>query len=109
MARFKFNQWLVIFLEAFDNYIFEWDSGNSFKSEEKHGISIEQIESCFYDNQILALGVQVEPQVTEERYGVLAKDLSGKILFICFTVREEKIRPISARLAKRKEREIYEA
>ena len=53
MAKFHFIQWLISFLEASDFFIFDWDSGNSMKSEEKHGVTIEQIESCFLDEKIL--------------------------------------------------------
>lgn len=109
MAKFQFIQWLITFLEDFENFIFEWDSGNSMKSEKKHGITTERIESCFFDIKILPLGVQTEPKTTEERYGVIAKDVEGKVLFICFTIRQKKIRPISARLANKRKRAIYEA
>lgn len=109
MAKFVYIQWLVNFFESYDLFIFDWDSGNSNKSQLKHGVDIEQIESCFLDDKIMVLGLQVEPKQTEERYGIIAKDASGKILFVCFTIRTGKIRPISGRLANKKEREIYEA
>jgi len=109
MAKFVYIQWLVNFFESFDQFIFEWDSGNSIKSELKHNIGIELIESCFLDNKIMALGIQVQPKHVEERYGIIAKASDGKILFVCFTIRTGKIRPISGRIASKKEREIYEA
>ena len=108
MAKFEYIEWLVSFLEAFDIFFFDWDKGNFHKSEDKHGVSVEQIESCFLDDRILPLGVQFEPSVNEERYGVLAKDHDGKILFVCFTIRKGKIRPVSGRLANKKERKLYE-
>jgi uncharacterized protein len=88
-------------------FLFEWDDGNSSKSEDKHGISIEMIEEAFMDSSLLALGEQYEPVVNEGRYGVVAKS-DELILFICFTIREGKIRPISARPANKNERGIYE-
>lgn len=109
VAKFKYIQWLISFLEAFDIFVFQWDAGNSLKSEDKHGVTIEQIESCFLDEKILPLGIQVEPKVKEERYGIIARDYEGTILFVSFTIRDGKIRPVSGRVANKKERIIYEA
>jgi uncharacterized DUF497 family protein len=108
MAKFKYIKWLVSFLEAYEIFIFDWDKGNSTKSDNKHGVTTEQIESCFLDDRILPLGVQYEPIVPEERYGILAKDYNGMVLFVCFTIRDGKVRPVSCRLANKKERILYE-
>ena len=108
MAKFKYIEWLVSFLESSDFFIFQWDDGNKTKSEMKHNVGIDQVESALLDAQILPLGLQYEPTVSEERYAVLGKDYSGNILFICFTIRQGHIRPISARVANKKERSIYE-
>ncbi len=108
MAKFAFVEWLVSFLESVELFKFEWDEGNSLKNNIKHGIAIEQIEACFYDEEIIPLGIQIEPSVEEERYGIIAKDFEGIILFISFTIREDKIRPVSARVANKKERHRYD-
>lgn len=109
MAKFEFFEWLFGFFESSEDFLFEWDDGNSYKSQIKHKVETTQIESCFYDERILILGIQIEPKHLEPRYGIIAKDIEGKILFVCFTIRKGKIRPISGRLASRVEREIYEA
>lgn len=109
MAKFKYIQWLVSFLEAFDIFVFDWDAGNSIKSEKKHGVTIQQIESCFLDERILPLGLQVEPEVKEDRYGIIARDYDGKILFVCFAIRDGRIRPVSGRIANKHEGQQYEA
>ena len=44
----------------------------------------------------------------EPRYYVLGHTIAGRRLFIAFTVREDKIRVISARDMSKKERKIYE-
>ena len=108
MTKFKYIQWLVLLFESCDIFLFDWNYGNSEKSEEKHGIKIEQIESCFLDEKILSLGIQIEPEIKEDRYAIIAKSYDSKILFVCFTLRDGKIRPISARAANKKERLIYE-
>lgn len=109
MAKFKFIYWLLEFLLSNEDFIFEWDEGNSTKNEEKHGVTLEMIESAFKDSSLLALGEQYQPIVDEARYGFIAKCATGEILFICFTIRSGKVRPISARLASISERNIYDS
>lgn len=108
MAKIEYIDWLIGYFQSVVIFVFEWDSGNSKKSFVKHGITIEQIESCFYDDDILALGRQLMPRCAENRFGIIARDCSENILFVCFTIRSGKIRPISARVANKDEREIYE-
>lgn len=107
LAQFVFVQWLVEFLSR-DFFFFEWDEGNKYKSERKHGVLLIEVEEAFYDEDLLELGIQILPEVTEERFGILAKTFEGKILFICFTVRNSFVRVISARKANNRERELYE-
>ncbi len=90
-----------------DFFDFEWDDGNSKKSVDKHGVDHFQVESSFLDNEIVALGVQYQPLVKEDRYGIIAKDFEGNVLFTCFTLRAKKIRVISSRLASQKEKDLY--
>ena len=105
LAKFIPDFWLLEFLKR--SHHLEWDFWNTNKIFQKHGITEDQVESCFADITIVPLGLQTEPLSNEKRYGVLAKDRSGKILFISFTVRNEKIRPISCRVANQKERFMY--
>ena len=107
MAKFKFIDWLVEFflLKKFD---FEWDKGNEAKSEEKHGLTIIECEEVFPDEALLPLGLQVSPEVSESRYGIIGITAEGKILFISFTFRNSRVRVISARDANKKERGLYE-
>jgi len=46
---------------------------------------------------------------TEARYYALGRALSGRLLFVAFTVRRQRIRVISARDMSRKEREVYKS
>ena len=43
----------------------------------------------------------------EQRYNALSATFAGKMLFIVFMIRNEKIRVISARPMNKKEREVY--
>lgn len=108
MAKFRFVPWLFDYINSRPSLIFEWDDANSSKSAIKHGVYNEITESVFSDINLLALGVQFQPPTAELRYGIIGKASSGEILFICFTFRGNKIRPISSRFANDKERKLYE-
>jgi uncharacterized DUF497 family protein len=107
MAKFLYVEWLLDFLLSQTDFIFEWDDGNSSKSLEKHGVDNDLVESIFSDSNLLALGEQFQPPVSEARYGVLGRAIKGELLFVCFTIREGRIRPISSRIANQKERGLY--
>ncbi len=113
MAKFEYNEMILLWFLMQSEFYFEWDNGNSEKSKSKHGITCEEIESVFRLNpkQIRVLGHQVSPvyESTEERYGLFGKTETGKSLFICVTLREDKtkIRVISAREVNKKEQIFY--
>jgi hypothetical protein len=86
---------------------FEWDEGNIKKNWERHRVSHIECEEIFFNRPIIVK--KDEPHSTSEnRYFVLGKTDAGRLLFIVFTLRGNKIRIISARDMNRKEREIYE-
>jgi uncharacterized protein len=87
---------------------FEWDVGNRYKSAAKHGIATDEVERVFRLGLALPLGVQVSPPASEQRLGIVGPTLSGRLLQIAFTLREGRVRVISARPAHRKERNQYE-
>jgi len=108
MAKFQYIGWLIEYLFSQVAFIFDWDDGNSSKIFEKHGIENKTVESAFYDLRLLVLGKQYQPTTNEDRYGIIGKAENGDILFICFTFRGNKVRPISSRFASSKERSLYE-
>jgi len=86
---------------------FEWDEGNIKKNWERHRVSHIECEEIFFNRPIIVKND--EPHSTgEDRYFVLGKTDAGRLLFIVFTLRGNKIRIISARDINRKERKIYE-
>ena len=86
---------------------FEWDEGNIKKNWERHRVSHIECEEVFFNRPIIVKND--EPHSTgEDRYFVLGKTDAGRLLFIVFTLRGNKIRIISARDINRKERKIYE-
>lgn len=86
---------------------FEWDKGNLDKSYKKHGILPNEAEEVFLDEEILILEDD-EHSRQEKRFEAIGKIIEGKILFLVFTLRRDKIRIISARAANQKERRRYE-
>src|SRR3989338_5967747 len=86
---------------------FEWDHGNIDKSFKKHGITPKESEEIFLDEN-LRVATDVKHAQKESRYIAFGKTFTGRTLFSVFTTKEDKIRIISARLANRKERKIYE-
>lgn len=86
---------------------FDWDDGNSNKNLEKHGVSRSEQEQVF-TNQPLLLRFDEKHSKEEVRYFALGKTNNERRLFVVFTIREDKIRVISARDMNRKERGVYE-
>lgn len=86
---------------------FEWDEGNSTKSLVKHKVSINEQEQAFFDKHKRAFK-DTEHSYVEERFILFGKTTKGRRLIIAFTIRNEKIRCISARPMNRKEVPIYE-
>ena len=109
MAQWLFVEWLLFWIRESREFVFEWDPGNRSKSETKHGITSEEAEAVFRSGLALPLGVQVQPITDEQRLGLIGPSLqSGRLLQVAFVLRNEKVRVISARVAKKKERKRYE-
>lgn len=86
----------------------EWDSGNSAKSETKHGFSIADVESML-DGIVLFAGRILEPEHEEARYLLLGMTSDGRRAGLVFARRRDSLRPISCRAMRKKEREAYDA
>lgn len=78
------------------------------KSSTKHGVSVDEVESLFALKMAVPIGRQVSPEVDEERLCVVGPAISGKFISVVFTLRDGRVRPISSRIASRKERRLYE-
>lgn len=108
MAKFEFLEWLLLWLLETSSFAFDWDSGNTSKNETKHQVTISEIEEVFRLGKIAPLGLQIEPLKDEATFGIIGQTGNSSILMIAFTLRNKKIRPISARPASKKERQYYE-
>lgn len=85
---------------------FQWDSGNKDKNWLKHKVSNSECEQIFF-NQPFIVSYDLRHSGTEPRFYALGQTDLARKLFIVFTIRNKKIRIISARDISKKEREIY--
>ena len=86
---------------------FQWDAGNSRKSEDKHGVAQAEAEQVF-SNRPLLLAPDIAHSSQEQRIHAMGKSNQGPLLHITFTIRRERVRVISARPMHKKEQVIYE-
>ena len=84
-----------------------WDAGNRDKNLVRHKVHWQECEEVFFDE---AKKIHPDPNHShaEKRYILLGKTFIGRLLFIVFTIRDKKIRVISARDLGKKERSLYE-
>jgi len=85
---------------------FLWDRGNIDKNLIKHNVSNEEIEQTFWDDNKKIL-IDNKHSDYELRHILLGSTFEGRILFIVFTIRMNKIRVISARDLNKKELNLY--
>jgi uncharacterized DUF497 family protein len=71
-------------------------------------VSAEEAEEPFLTEEQLILEDIRHSTQQEPRYILIGKSKQGRMLFIVYTMREKKIRIISARDADRKEVVLYE-
>ena len=86
---------------------FEWDEGNLTKNWDRHQVSSAECEEAFLNVPLLLADDSKHP-AGEARHYVLGQTNGGRLLFIAFTVRDSRIRVISARPMSGKERQIYD-
>jgi len=86
---------------------FDWDEGNKHKNLKKHGLPQREIEEIFF-NRPIKIFPDLKHSQKERRFLALGKNSVGSHLTIIFTIRNNKIRVISARKQNKKERRVYE-
>ena len=86
---------------------FEWDEAKNAANQRKHGVSLEEAQTVFYDDW----GVLIEDdEEEEERFVLIGTSVRLRVLVVSHTyrARDQVIRLISARRADRTERRDYE-
>jgi uncharacterized protein len=84
--------------------IFEWDEKKSTSNKLKHGISFE-VAKCLWDDPFR---VEIQTSFPDENRSVLIGRIDKKMWTAVFTVREDSIRIISVRRARKREAMLYE-
>lgn len=82
----------------------EWDTNKNDVNVKKHHISFETAARVFLDENRLDY-YDIVHSMNEDRYITIG--LVEEVLVVVYTLRKTRIRIISARLATRKERELY--
>jgi uncharacterized protein len=86
---------------------FEWDEYNCEKIKIKHKVTPVECEQVFFNLPVIA-GNDEKHSETENRFYVLGQTDSGRLIFLVFTVRKNRLRVISARDMNKKERKVYQ-
>ena len=86
---------------------FDWDEGNLLKNWEKHSVTHLEAEQVFFNEPLIVAEDEKHSQKERRWYGLGRTDVY-RLLMVVFTIREKKIRVISAREMSRKERKVYE-
>ena len=85
----------------------EWDPKKALSNRRKHKVSFEEAATALED-PMAATGPDPDQSLAESRYVTFAVSSAGRLLVIAHTDDGEISRIISARLASRGERRIYE-
>ncbi len=84
---------------------FEWDEEKAKLNAQKHGVTFEEAELAFYDENAVILFDDTN-SAEEIRYQLIALS-PNRLLFVSYTERFERIRIISARKANARHTRIY--
>jgi len=87
---------------------FEWDEKKSISNKKKHGISFEEAQTVFLDENALLIR-NPDHSLEEDRFVLLGMSFKLRLLIVCHCFRkaENVIRIISARKATRAEQKQY--
>jgi uncharacterized protein len=87
--------------------LFEWDPEKAEQNRRKHGVSLPEASTVFRDPLAITLE-DVVHSAAEERYFLIGRSSSGRVLVVVHTERGRRIRLISARPATAREKRVYE-
>ena len=87
---------------------FEWDKGNIDKNFKKHTVTNQEAEEIFVNEPIFLFEDEKHSSSIEKRNMIWGTTKKGRRLTIIYTIRNNKVRIISARDLNRKERREYE-
>jgi uncharacterized DUF497 family protein len=86
---------------------FEWDPDKAARNLVKHGVAFAEAGTVFGDPLAITY-FDPDHSDDEDRFLTFGESNQGRLLVVSHTDREDRIRIISARIATRRERKIYE-
>ena len=86
---------------------FEWDPEKARSNLRKHKVSFEEAATALKD-PMAATGCDPDHSVGEERFVTFGVSERGRLLVVAHTEENDILRIISARVASKGERKIYE-
>lgn len=86
---------------------FEWDDGNADKNWLRHRVSQAECEQIFFNLPLVTAEDNLH-SYDESRHYALGQTDAGRLLFVVYTLRDGRIRVISARDMIPRERKEYE-
>jgi len=86
---------------------FEWDPKKARSNLRKHKVSFEEAATAMSD-PMATTGADPDHSIVEFRYITFGISERGRLLVVAHTEQSDSIRIISARLAGKGERKIYE-
>lgn len=87
---------------------FAWDEKKSRENKKKHGVSFEEAQTVFLDENAIRY-YDPDHSPDEDRFIIMGMSLMLRVLVVCHCYRADDmvIRIISARKADKKERTVY--
>jgi len=87
---------------------FEWDEKKNRENQRKHGVSLEEAQTVFLDENAIRF-FDPDHSKDEDRFVMLGLSFRVRVLVVChcFRASETVIRIVSARKANRKEEAYY--
>lgn len=82
---------------------FEYDNNKSVSNLEEHGISFDEAQKIWDDS----FRIEVPARTSDEIRTLVIGNIGGNIWSAVITMRENSIRIISARKARKNEKQIY--
>ncbi|MDD5174353.1 MAG: BrnT family toxin [Candidatus Omnitrophica bacterium] len=86
---------------------FDWDNSKASLNKRKHGVSFEEAQTVFYDENAIEY-FDPDHSEDEDRFIMLGFSFKLRMLVVCYCTRTANtIRIISARKATRREADNY--
>jgi uncharacterized protein len=79
---------------------FEWDERKARANLRKHRVDFADAATIFEDDLAVTM---VDEDSEEDRYVTIGMDAVGRVLVVAYTIRDRRIRIISARRAAKRE------